>query len=70
MPRTRRLLATALTGLAFAAVGCGDDEENNDQRTTTDDSVVNTDTPAQPDGGTTPLPSADPETRTTRTDGE
>jgi hypothetical protein len=70
MTRTRAFITAAVTALALGAAGCGDDDENNDRRTTTDDSPVNTDTPAQPQG-TTPAPSGDdPETRTTRTDGE
>ena len=70
MPRTRSLIAAGLTALAFAAAGCGDDDKTGDERTTTDDSPVNTDTPAQPQE-TTPAPAgSDPDTRTTRTDGE
>ena len=66
MHRTRHILAVALAGVALAVAACGDDEEDTGR----DDSVVETQTPAQPEQ-TTPAPAgSDPETRTTRTDAE
>jgi hypothetical protein len=71
MSRTRHILAAALTGLALAAAGCGDDEESGQGQTNNEDSVVqDTGTPADEQGQTTPPAGSDEETRTTRTDGE
>ncbi len=69
MARYRSLLAASLAGAALAAAGCGDDD-GGDSPARTQDAPVNTATPsANPD--TTPAPAgSDPETRTTRTDGE
>ncbi len=70
MYRTRRILAAALTGLALAAAGCGDNEDDNQGQTNNEDSVVQDDaTPADEQGNTVPPAGSDPETRTTRTDG-
>ena len=67
MHRTRHILAASLAAVALGAVGCGDDEEDTRGN---DDSVVETQTPAQPEQ-TTPAPAgSDPETRTDRADGE
>ena len=72
MSRTRHILAAALTGLAFAAAACGGNDEDGSSQTNQEDSVVQDQgTPADDQGQTTPAPAgSDPETRTTRTDGE
>ncbi len=71
MYRTRRILAAALTGLAFAAAGCGDNENDNPGKTNTEDSVVDDDaTGGQVPGQTAPGPGDDDPPSTTRTDGE
>ena len=70
MYRTRRILAAALTGLAFAAAGCGDNEDDNQGKTNNEDSIVQDEgTPADEQGNTTP-PQGDTNAQTTRTDGE
>jgi hypothetical protein len=66
MDRTRRILAAALTGLAFAAAGC-DDEDDPQGGTNSEDSIVQDEaTPDQDPGQTGPGSSTVP--NTTRTD--
>ncbi len=70
MPRTRHFIAAGLAGvaLAFGAAACDNDE---DRPSATNDAPLNTETPQNNPGETTPAPAgSDPEVRTTRTDGE
>ena len=54
MSRTRHITAAVLAGLALAAAGCDNDDDESPART--DDSPVNTDTPQNTPGDTTPAP--------------